>query len=79
VRNRHLVRDPADIGQASAPFGVFGSAVAAIHFLGICDFLDDDGTAVFCDIAFDILNRVAKAVTNQYICHFISVYFFVDP
>jgi hypothetical protein len=60
-----LVRDPADISQASAPFGVPGGALAGAGlFLGQNSFRDG-GSAMQPYIIFNIRYSVIEAETDQ--------------
>jgi hypothetical protein len=61
-----FVQHPANIGQASAPFGIFfGTAAGPKSFLG-SNFLQNHGASVYCIIRLDIVDRVSKTKADRF-------------
>jgi hypothetical protein len=54
-----------DVGEASATFRVFGSALTSTGLLFEYNFIYDGGSAVLQDIPLDIQGGVIETVANQ--------------
>jgi hypothetical protein len=55
----------ADIGYASAAFGISGRTLAAAHALFCKNFFHDHGLAVLAQIQFNVLIGVIETIANQ--------------
>jgi hypothetical protein len=63
------VRDPTDIGHASAPFRILRRALATAGLFGREDLFENSRAAMGFGVADNILLGVVKAVADQFISH----------